>query len=82
MPLDLGRVDPSDKVFHVARDEEGRVRDGVGTDADVALLHIGDSLRRESKSLRSVEGRKNRRVRRVTDHLDGLCHLEADHDDG
>lgn len=78
MPLDLGRVDPSDKVFHVARDEERRVGDGVGTDADVALLHVGDSLRREG--LMSVEGR--RKIERETDHLDGFCHLEADHDDG
>lgn len=62
MPLDLGRVDPGDKVFHVARDEERRVRDGVGTDADVTLLNVGNSLRQEG--LGSVEGQKKRKRQR------------------
>lgn len=43
--LDLGGVDPGDKVLHVARDEERRVGDRIGTDADVTLLDVGDGLR-------------------------------------
>lgn len=44
MPLELARVDPRHKVFHVAGDEEGRVGDDVGPDPDVALLDVAYGL--------------------------------------
>jgi hypothetical protein len=43
--LELGGIDPGDKVLHVARYEESRVGDGVGADSDMALLDVGDGLR-------------------------------------
>ena len=33
--LDLGGIDPGDKIFHVPCDKVGRVRDDIRTDSDM-----------------------------------------------
>ena len=47
IPLNLAPHNPGNKVLHSPRDEKRRVRDGLGADTDVALLHhLGRSLHR------------------------------------
>jgi hypothetical protein len=44
IPLDLAAVDPGDEILHVAGNQEGRVVDDLGADADMASFHECRSL--------------------------------------
>lgn len=44
IPLDLAAIHPGDIILHVAGDQERRVGDDLGADADMALLDERDSL--------------------------------------
>lgn len=72
LALDLGDVHPGHKVLHATRDVVGRVGDGVGAHAHVALqgrAHTGNTC-----SEITVNGWRGQHVRNMRPHPDHQVH--------
>jgi len=72
----LAGVDPSDKVLHVSRDEEGWIGDEIWADADVALF---DVLNRHFHRLRHLQPTGHHGQPTTTEGADRHFRLDVAH---